>query len=134
MLDGIHLSISHGDIDWTSGFKIALLIAGRVLIMGSPTTIWLLNYAACFMLYAVILAQEMINTFLPTISARQAGEIAFAGLDNHRKPSDDLAGTAYFSLGFITCGYCAILMVCAFRDAKNQLPIPDLVVLGLYCL
>lgn len=87
------------------GFMIALLIAGRVLIMGSPTSIWLINYGACYALYACLLCHEIIREYLPVLSKREAGEIAFSGLHDGAEVNPDVAGTAYFNMILLTAAY-----------------------------
>jgi hypothetical protein len=130
LLDIIHLSMSHGDTKWNPGFMIALLIAGRVLIMGSPPSLWMLNYGTCYALYGCLLSREMINNYLPMLSKREAGEIAFAGQHGDGLSNPDIAGTAYFNLILLTCAYTAVLVVAAFGITHGALPTPDLVVLG----
>lgn len=130
LLDIIHLSMSHGDTRWNPGFMIALLIAGRILVMGSPASLWLLNYAAAYALYAALLCRELINAYLPMMSKREAGEIAFAGIHDDTGANPDIAGTAYFNLVLLTFAYCGVLIVAAFGTADEALPVPDLVVLG----
>jgi hypothetical protein len=38
-----------------------------------------LNYSAAYMMYAVVLVQEVINTYLPNLSQKKAGRMVFAG-------------------------------------------------------
>ena len=131
LLDVVHLSISHGDTKWTPGFMIVLLIMGRLFIMGSPISLWLLNYSAAYMMYAYFLIQEIISSFLPLLSKRLAGEIAFAGVHaSDGPPNPDIAGQPYFILGLLTFCFGAMVIITAFGDASDQLPSPHLSVLG----
>eukprot|EP01038_Epipyxis_sp_PR26KG_P011932 gene11932-15972_t len=131
LFDLIHESIGHGDINWTPGFKIILLIIGRILIMGSPPSLWIINYCAAYLVYSLVLVNEMINTLLPMLSLRQAGEIAFMGNDESREnPSFDIAGSAYFCLGLLTFCFCIIILIGAFDSTNGKLPVPILTVWG----
>ena len=129
--DTIISSISKGDTTWTPGYKICLVIVGRLLVMGSTPSSWVVNYSLAYLVYATALTQEMINKFLPILSIRESGEIAFAGKD----PSDehenfDIASTSYFNLGFLTFAFMAVLVVCAYADVTSELPAPYVDVAG----
>jgi hypothetical protein len=99
-LDFIHVCMSRGDMNWQGGFLIVLLVTGRILIMGSPFNLWILNYSFAYMIYAILLTQEMINMYLPTLSKQAAGRMVFAGMnssaDDKRPPSMDMVGTSFF--------------------------------------
>lgn len=131
LLDIIHLSISHGDSKWTPGFMILLLVVGRILIMSSPPSLWILNYGATYIVYASLLTLEMINTYLPYLNLKQAGNIAFGGAPRTAYYNHDIAGTPFFNLALLTLCYIAILVIAALGVAGNsELPTPNLVVLG----
>eukprot|EP00597_Dinobryon_sp_UTEXLB2267_P013680 CAMPEP_0170107482 /NCGR_PEP_ID=MMETSP0020_2-20130122/5999_1 /TAXON_ID=98059 /ORGANISM="Dinobryon sp., Strain UTEXLB2267" /LENGTH=1426 /DNA_ID=CAMNT_0010332015 /DNA_START=627 /DNA_END=4904 /DNA_ORIENTATION=+ len=130
-LDFIHICLSRGDISWSPGFIIALMVMGRILIMGSGPSIWVLNYSAAYTMYAILLAQEMINTYLPNLSKRQASRMVFAGESVNEITSLDVAGTALFCLGSLSLVFCAVLIVAALGSAKSALPTPFLNVLGM---
>lgn len=121
-LDTIHLFLSHGDIKWTPGFKIFLLVMGRLLIMGSNTRLWLLNYSTCYLLYALTLTQEMINTYLPMFSKRAAGEVILSGEHRIKEPILDIVGTTHFCLGWLTAAFSGIVIIVAARSARGDLP------------
>ena len=129
-LDFIHICLSRGDICWSPGFIIALMAMGRVLIMGSGASVWVLNYSAAYMMYAVVLMQELINTYLPNLSKRKAGRMVFAGEPVNDINSLDVAGTPIFCLGALTLAFCAVLVVAALGSASGNLPTPVLDVLG----
>lgn len=126
LLDLIHRTVAAGDMNWSPGFKITLLVIGRLLITGSSPQLWLLNYSLTYLIYAVALMNEIINTFLPMLSLRQASEVAFAGGNESDKPppSNDIAGTASFTLGILSFAFIVLLLVSAFGGVKEQLPVP----------
>jgi hypothetical protein len=124
LFDTINTAISHGDINWSPGYKIFMLLVGRVIIMSSGRT-WLINYSIAYAVYSISFVQEMINAVLPRLSKRQASEVAFGGHSGAQSPSNDLAGSAYFSFGLLTFAFIAILVVTAKKDdIKNKLPTP----------
>ena len=124
LFDTINTAISHGDINWSPGYKIFMLLVGRVIIMSSGRT-WLINYSVAYAVYSISFVQEMINTVLPRLSKRQASEVAFGGHIGAQSPSNDLAGSAYFCFGLLTFAFIAILVVTAKKnDIKNKLPTP----------
>ena len=114
-LDQINSSMAKGDSKWTPGYKILLLVSGRLIIMGSTATMWVLNYSLCYVVYGCALTIEVINTFLPVLSLKEAGEVAFAGAVTDGEPNYDLATTPHFNLGQLTFAFIAVLVVCAFR-------------------
>jgi len=123
--DVIHTSLANGDNKWSAGYKIMLLILGRMLIMGSTPSLWMVNYSGAYLLYAVALMQEMINNSLPMLSKREAGEIAFAGKDDFGvNKSKDIAGTAFFCFGWLTFVFICLLLVSAYGRVSSMLPVP----------
>jgi hypothetical protein len=122
LFDSIHTSISHGDIKWTTGYHILLLVAGRLLITSSSINMWLLNYSVAYMIYAAALIRELINSFLPALTREQAGEIAFAGKHHDGSPHPDVAGSPLFCLGILTFAFVSILLIAAF-GRPDALPI-----------
>jgi hypothetical protein len=139
LLDGIHLSISKSDTDWTPGFKVLLLVLGRILICGSPQSLWLLNYSACYALYSITLIYEMVNTYLPKLSTRKAGEIVFGGGDYQQTvreslKTNDISGSPSFCLGLLSLCFLSILVISAFLPSSGTnsaaLDVPSLTVLG----
>ena len=124
LFDTVNTAVSHGDINWSPGYKIFLLLTGRMIIMSSGQT-WLINYSVAYAVYSISFIQEMINAVLPRLSKRQASEVAFGGHSTMQTPSNDLAGSAYFSFGLLTFAFIAILVVTAKNgDIKNKLPTP----------
>lgn len=122
MLDSIHASISHGDVQWTTGYHIFLLVAGRLLITASAPNLWILNYSVAYMVYAAALIREIINSFLPALTREQAGEIAFAGKFQNDSLNPDIAGSPLFCLGVLTFSFVTILLIAAFAR-PDALPI-----------
>ena len=55
--------------------------------MGSTATMWVLNYSLCYVVYGCALTIEVINTFLPVLSLKEAGEVAFAGAVTDGEPN-----------------------------------------------
>ena len=131
LFDVIHLGMSHSDVKWTPGFVILLLVVGRVFIMSSPPSLWVLNYGAAYIVYSGVLIQEVINTYLPYLTLRQAADIAFGGVSRSSVTNNDLAGTPAFNLGLLTLCYSFVLVMAAFGDAREELPTPSLTVLGM---
>ena len=127
--DVIHTSLASGDNKWSAGYKIVLLVCGRLLIMGSTPSLWLVNYSGAYLLYGVALMQEIINNSLPMLSKREAGEIAFAGKDDFGvRKSKDIASTAIFCFGWLTFVFACLILVSAFGNVSHSLPVPDIVV------
>jgi hypothetical protein len=129
LLDSIHTSISHGDVKWTSGYHIFLLVAGRLLITSSSINLWILNYSVAYMIYAAALIRELINSFLPALTKEQAGEIAFAGKHSGDATHPDIAGSPLFCFGILTFAFVSILLIAAFAR-PDALPIVQIDVWG----
>lgn len=141
LLDGIHLSMSKGDTDWSPGFKVVLLVLGRVFICGSPQSLWILNYSACYTIYSITLIYEMINSYLPKLSRRKAGEMVFGGGDyqsaiRESLKTHDISGGPGFCLGLLTLCFLGVLVVSAFLPNsgtdESVLDVPSLTVLGMH--
>jgi hypothetical protein len=139
LLDGIHLSMSKSDTDWSPGFKVVLLMLGRILICGSPQALWILNYSACYSVYSITLIYELINSYLPKLSKRKAGEIVFGGGDYQETlkqslKTTDLSGSPGFCLLTLSVAFLAVLIVSAFLPNsgtdESALAVPTLDVLG----
>lgn len=129
--DVILSSLANGDVKWSAGYKIALLIASRLFIMGSTPSLWLVNYSVAYLIFAIALIQEIINSSLPMLSKREAGEIAFAGKDDYGvSKSKDIAGTPFFCFGWLTFVFTCLLLVSAFGGVGYQLPVPSVNVAG----
>ena len=131
-LDQVNSNMARGDCKWTPGFKILLLVSGRLIIMGSTASMWVLNYSLCYLVYASALVMEIINNFLPILTLKEAGEVAFAGAMADVEPNYDLATSAHFNLGFLSFAFVAVLVVGAFGDTQNALPAPEVNTLGVY--
>lgn len=129
MLDCVHTSVSHGDIDWTAGYHIALLVAGRLLVASSSPSLWILHYSGAYLVYSFALVQEMLNAFLPYVTKEQAGDIAFAGKDTLLKSNPDVAGSSAYSLGSLTFAFVSLIMVSAY-SGNDALPISKVNVWG----
>lgn len=139
LLDTIHLSIAKGNCNWSPGFKILLLVMGRMLICGSPQSLWILNYSTCYVLYAVTLIYEVIDSTLVKLTARKAGEIVFGGGEYQNAIREllktmDISGSAEFCLLFLTICFIAILVISAYlpsNDNGDSLSVPNLTVFGM---
>ena len=105
LLDIVHSGLSRGSNDWSPGFKIMLLIAGRLIIMSSGPALWVVNYSVAYIVYALPLLQALINKYLPHLSKRQAGEMIFANEDHLNKTFPDVAGSEYFCFGLLTLAF-----------------------------
>eukprot|EP01039_Chlorochromonas_danica_P003213 gene3212-3519_t len=143
LLDCLHLCMSKGDNAWSPGFKCMLLILGRLLVCGSPLSLWILNYSTCYIVYALALLHEAMQAYLPLISSRRAGEIVFGGLDasslNILKDllqTEDMAGGPAFALGLLSAFFAAAIIIASFMaDASSidsDLLVPMLDVWGGY--
>jgi hypothetical protein len=130
LFDTIHTAISRSDVNWSPGFKIFLLVIGRITVMGSSGDHWLLNYSIAYMIYSTALLAEVINGILPMLTQRQASVVAFAGKDDEKKPNLDMAGTAEFCYGILTFCFISLLLVSAFGGTDEVLPTPNLEVWG----
>jgi hypothetical protein len=111
LFDTIHSALTHGTIKWSPGYSICLLVAGRILIMGSTGGLWIFTYSLAYLVYSLALLVESINNFLPMLSNRQAGEIAFGGVESNiiaSKNVNDIASTAHFCLGLLTFSFIAL--------------------------
>ena len=123
--DVIHTSLANGDNNWSPGYKIVLLIVGRAFVMGSTPSMWLVTYSGAYLVYAIALIQEIINSSLPMLSKREAGEVAFAGKDDiNTKKSPDIAGTPFFCFGWLTFVFVCLLLVSAYGNVQGALPVP----------
>ena len=125
LFDSINSSLSAGDLSWSPGFKIGLLIIGRLLIMGSAGETWLLTYSLAYLTYAICLLNEVINNSLPLLTKRQASEVAFCG-EVSKKRSPNIAGSPNFCLGTLTFAFIGLLLVAAFGGVESQLPTPSI--------
>jgi hypothetical protein len=121
LLDSVHATFSHGDMLWTPGKKVVLLVLGRVLIMSSGAGWWVFNYSIAYVVYSSALLDEVINRYLPVVSKRQAEMIAFAG-DDIASRTDNIAGSGEFSLGLVTFAFCAVITASALSDTQSELP------------
>ena len=130
LFDTIHTSLSHGDVVWSPAFKIGLLVAGRVLVMGSPASMWLMSYSIAYMVYATALVYEVINVMLPMLSKRQAGVAAYSGSALNAEKNPDIAGTPVFCFGLITFAFVSLLLVCAYGGHEDVLPLGDIEFMG----
>lgn len=135
LLDGIHLSMSKGESSWSPGFKVLMLVIGRVLICGSPESIWILNYSACYLFYAVTLIYEVINIVLPKLSERSAGQIVFGGefqqSINEMLQTKDISGNPSFCFLALTVCFSAILIISIYLPASGALVVPTLTILSM---
>lgn len=125
LFDSIHSAISHGDVKWSPGFHIFLLVAGRFLITAAVPNYWIMNYSLAYMVYAIALMQELVKKFLPTLSKREAGEQAFSGKTEPDEKNPDIAGSPLFCLGCLTFCFVSTLLVVAFAQ-PDALPITDI--------
>ena len=121
LLDTVHSGLSRGSNEWSPGFKILLLISGRLIIMSSGPALWVVNYSVAYMVYALPLLQALINRYLPHLSTRQAGEMIFANEDHLNKTFPDVAGSEYFCFGLLTLAFISILLVTGLDQQTARL-------------
>jgi hypothetical protein len=131
MLDSVHTSISHGDVKWSAGFHIFLLIAGRLFVMTSTSPYWIIHYSLAYLVYSISLIKEIINAFLPALSKQQAGEAAFAGKGQEAPPNPDVAGSPLFCFGALSFAFVSLLMIVAYGK-PDALPVTEMEVIGAY--
>ena len=129
LLDCIHGNLASGDVKWSPGFHILLLVAGRLAITSSTGRFWLINYSVAFLIYCWALIREIIDQVLPMLSQRQAGEAAFSGKDTSSSGDPNVAGTAHFSLGCLVFFFVSLVLVSAF-GSSDALPLPDVEIWG----
>eukprot|EP01041_Mallomonas_annulata_P001607 gene1607-3102_t len=130
LLDGIHASISSGDVRWSPGYHIFLLVAGRLAIASSSGRFWLINYSVAFLVYSWSLVREIVDSVLPTLTKRQAGEAVFTGKDINSISNPDMSGSAHFSLGCLVFFYVSLVLVAAFSSNSEALPLPSVDIAG----
>ena len=129
LLDSVHTSISHGDVKWSSGYHIFLLVAGRLFVTTSTSNYWIIHYSCAYLVYSIALSQEIINSFLPALSKHQAGEAAFAGKATDEKANPDVAGSPLFCLGTLSFAFVGLLMIVTFGKPE-ELPVTRIEVFG----
>ncbi len=141
LLDFIHMSVAKGECHWSPGFKVLLLVMGRILICSSPKSIWIINYSACYIIYSLTLINEMIDVMLPKLTLRKAGELVFGGANYQESIREslktmDVSGSAGFCFGFLVISFIAVLIISAYlprdADGEEQLIVPTLNVLGMH--
>jgi hypothetical protein len=130
LLDSINSALSHGDVQWSPGYKICLLVAGRLIIMGGGENLWLCNYSIAYMVYAGALVQELINSYFPILSNREACNVVFSTKTEIKEPSADISGSPFFCLGYITFAFVAVIFTAAFGGVSDLLPTPPVDVFG----
>lgn len=130
LLDGIHTSIARGNVNWSPGYKISLLVIGRMLVMGSGGSLWLLYYSIVYFVYSMALIREMINKFLPMLSKRQANEAVFAVKDEEASDHPDISGSTFFCMGMLTFAFISILLIASYGGTNSVLLTPSVNVWG----
>ena len=111
------------------GYKILILVIGRLLIMSCSGGTWLLNYSLAYLIYSVAYIDEIINISLPMLTKTQAGEIAFTGQEIFAAKYYDMATSPYYCFFFLTFCFISIVLVSIFGD-KNALPVSTVDVFG----
>jgi len=122
LFDSIHTSISHGDVEWSAGYHIFLLVAGRLIVTASSPSIWIVHYSAAYLVYSIALIQEMLNGFLPYITKEQAGDVAFAGKEMKTETNPDIAGSPAYCFLTLTFAFVGLILVAAYGN-NGSLPI-----------
>jgi hypothetical protein len=74
LLDFINASFAGVNNTWSPGSKIILLSLGRLVIMGSSGSFWIINYSVTYIIYSLPMVYQAINQVLPLLSMRQAGQ------------------------------------------------------------
>ena len=133
LFDTIHTNLSHGDTNWSPSFKIAVLVAGRLLVMASGGNTWLQCYSCAYLVYAGCLSNEVVSKMLPVLSVRQAGEAAFSGKEDVHKEIHDISASPQFCLMMLTFAFVGLLLISNYGDtASANLAHPEVEVMGAF--
>ncbi|GMI02475.1 hypothetical protein TrVE_jg11966 [Triparma verrucosa] len=130
LVDGIHVSLSHGNTDWTPGYQSFLLCASRLFITSAGRDNWLAGYSATYFLYGVALSREVVRKSLPTLSEQVASGVAYYGYEAFPKFKGDVSGSPGFCLGLMSFLFVLLMAFCAY-GTLSDLPMLDIEVGGL---
>ncbi len=110
LLDYIHSCLAFGELKWEPQYQLALLIAGRMIIMSSDGVQWILTYSLAYSVYSIALLYDVVNTMMPLINLRELEHCAFYGKDPKVESIKfDLSGTSSYCYFVLTCFF--VLMV-----------------------
>ncbi|CAM9220023.1 unnamed protein product [Chrysoparadoxa australica] len=129
VLNSVHYSLHRGAIYWTPGFSIMLMGLARLCMMASMAQYWLFGYSLAFIVYGSALVQEVVRVQLPSLTAEEAGAIAYAGHDPSELKCNDLAANPELVLGYSSAYYIFILVFLAYAKPES-LPQPTVPVGG----
>jgi hypothetical protein len=122
-LDLLHYLLGRGSNSWAPGHDVAIMSGGRMFISVICGKYWLVGYSFAYMLYGYALTDAIINKYLPHMTKAEAGAVAFFGLDSYLRTNFDLASSPEFCFGFLSFGFIALLLACAYvRPAGFPLP------------
>ena len=125
LLDLVHAGLARGANKWSPSLKIALLVLGRLIIMSSGASLWIVNYAVVYVVYGLPLLMGVIDHSLPHLSTRQAGEVVFAAKERLNAVHPDVAGSETFCFLALTLAFVSVLLVAGLdsqTDRLNLLP------------
>jgi hypothetical protein len=123
ILDFLHYNLNNGIIKWPPEKKILVLVAGRLLIMGSTNNYWLLNYSLAYVVYAFVLIRDSIGSSLPMLTKREAGALVFSAVEDSLEKNYDMAASAEFAFSTLTFAFIAVIVVSALGNEDNALPV-----------
>jgi hypothetical protein len=133
-LDLVHTLLSWGDNHWTPGFKIALLVVGRLIIMSSGVETWIMSYSACYAIYGLALISATVDQFLPIPRKEVLESAALTGkeiMEEEEAKSKDISTTPGFLLGLLTFAFIFVIAVDSNSYSAGS-PTIDIEILGSF--
>ena len=115
LLDYIYAGLSRGrDNKWSPGFKFAILISGRLIIMSSGVLLWVINYGIVYMIYSGPLIIEIINKVFPiksNIDINITNQKNSSRFSMKTLSSYNVAANEFFCYCLLTFSFICLLLV-----------------------
>ena len=119
-LDNLVSRIAAGSTKWTPGYKICLLVIGRLLVMSSSGTTWVLNYSVCYMMYSAAIVQEIIKIAFPVQSVSEATQECLVAQHHSEPPPDtNLANTLMYNFLLLSFAFVTLLVITAYTTPPD---------------
>ena len=122
LIDGVHVSLSHGNTSWSPGYQAFLMCVSRLTIMGAGEDNWLTGYSATYFVYGVALSREIVRKHLPKLTEQAAAGVAYYGYEAFPKFKGDISGSPDFCLGAMSFFFVLLIAFCSY----GALPLPML--------
>ena len=129
LIDGIHVSLSHGNTNWSPGYQAFLMCVARLAVMSTGEDNWLAGYSVTYFVYGVALSREIVRKHLPTLTEQVASGVAYYGYDAFPKFKGDISGSPDFCLGLMSFLFVLLMAFCTFGTLP--LPMVDVEIGGL---